>query len=98
MSVVVSRLPARWALQTALWILLVSFQRLEKAKREASANTLTESGETMRAAGLKAISTVLETTAILIRSKKPTNSELVNLIATRIRGVISKSCAHLLFL
>jgi ATP phosphoribosyltransferase len=52
----------------------------------------------MRAAGLKAISTVLETTAILIRSKKPTNSELVNLIATRIRGVISKSCAHLLFL
>jgi len=43
----------------------------------------------MRAAGLKAISTVLETTAILIRSKNPTNPDLVNLIATRIRGVIS---------
>lgn len=45
----------------------------------------------MRAAGLKAISTVLETTAILIRSKKPSNPDLVNLIATRIRGVISRS-------
>jgi ATP phosphoribosyltransferase len=52
---------------------------------------LVESGETMRAAGLKAISTVLETTAILIRSKNPTNIDLVNLIATRIRGVISKT-------
>jgi ATP phosphoribosyltransferase len=50
---------------------------------------LVESGETMRAAGLIAISTVLETTAILIRSKNPTNPDLVNLIATRIRGVIS---------
>ncbi|KAI4785382.1 ATP phosphoribosyltransferase, partial [Aureobasidium sp. EXF-8845] len=50
---------------------------------------LVESGETMRAAGLKAISTVLETTAILIRSKNPTNIDLVNLIATRIRGVIT---------
>ncbi|THW62474.1 ATP phosphoribosyltransferase [Aureobasidium pullulans] len=50
---------------------------------------LVESGETMRAAGLKAISTVLETTAILIRSKKPSNPDLVNLIATRIRGVIT---------
>lgn len=51
----------------------------------------TESGETMRAAGLKAISTVIETTAILIKSKKPSDPKLVDLIAARIRGVISKS-------
>ncbi|KAL1618252.1 ATP phosphoribosyltransferase (ATP-PRTase) (ATP-PRT) [Neofusicoccum ribis] len=48
-----------------------------------------ESGETMRAAGLKAISTVIETTAILIKSKKPSDPKLVDLIAARIRGVIT---------
>ncbi|KAL1636728.1 ATP phosphoribosyltransferase (ATP-PRTase) (ATP-PRT) [Diplodia intermedia] len=50
---------------------------------------LVESGETMRAAGLKAISTVVETTAILVKSKKPSNPQLVDLIAARIRGVIT---------
>ncbi|KAK5191333.1 ATP phosphoribosyltransferase (ATP-PRTase) (ATP-PRT), partial [Cryomyces antarcticus] len=50
---------------------------------------LVESGETMRAAGLKAISTVVESTAILIKSKRPSDPKLVNLIASRIRGVIS---------
>ncbi|KAF2405453.1 HisG-domain-containing protein [Trichodelitschia bisporula] len=50
---------------------------------------LVESGETMRAAGLKAISTVVESTAVLIKSKHPTNPELVDLIAGRIRGVIT---------
>ncbi|KAF2720276.1 ATP phosphoribosyltransferase [Polychaeton citri CBS 116435] len=50
---------------------------------------LVESGETMRAAGLKAISTVIESTAILIRSKKPSDPKLVALIANRIRGVIT---------
>ncbi|KAH7062175.1 hypothetical protein B0J12DRAFT_591221 [Macrophomina phaseolina] len=50
---------------------------------------LVESGETMRAAGLKAISTVIETTAILIKSKKPSDPKLVDLIAARIRGVIT---------
>ncbi|KAL2122687.1 hypothetical protein VTJ04DRAFT_3142 [Mycothermus thermophilus] len=50
---------------------------------------LVESGETMRAAGLKAIDTVLETSAILIKSKAPSNPELVDLIASRIRGVIT---------
>jgi len=50
---------------------------------------LVESGETMRAAGLKAIDTVVESTAVLIKSNKPSNSEMVELIASRIRGVIT---------
>ncbi|KAL7944532.1 hypothetical protein V8C42DRAFT_325092 [Trichoderma barbatum] len=50
---------------------------------------LVESGETMRAAGLKAIDTVVESTAILIKSRSPSNPELVDLIASRIRGVIT---------
>ncbi|GAM89236.1 hypothetical protein ANO11243_072730 [Dothideomycetidae sp. 11243] len=50
---------------------------------------LVESGETMRAAGLKAIDTVLESTAVLIRSKRPSNPALVDLITSRIRGVIT---------
>jgi ATP phosphoribosyltransferase len=43
----------------------------------------------MRAAGLKAISTVVESTAVLIRSKHPSDPQLVDLIASRIRGVIT---------
>jgi len=43
----------------------------------------------MKAAGLKAIDTVVESTAILIKSKKPSNPEMVTLIADRIRGVIT---------
>ncbi|KAJ8107495.1 hypothetical protein ONZ43_g6716 [Nemania bipapillata] len=50
---------------------------------------LVESGETMKAAGLKPIDTVVETTAILIKSRNPSNPELVDLIAQRIRGVIT---------
>jgi len=50
---------------------------------------LVESGETMRAAGLKAISTVVESTAILIKSKHPSDPKLVELITSRIRGVIT---------
>jgi ATP phosphoribosyltransferase len=50
---------------------------------------LVESGETMRAAGLTAIDTVIESTAILIKSKNVSNEKLVNLIAARIRGVIT---------
>lgn len=46
-----------------------------------------ESGETMKAAGLKAIDTVVQSTAVLIKSKN-TKNELVDLIASRIRGVI----------
>lgn len=43
----------------------------------------------MRAAGLKAIDTVVESTAILIRSRSPSDPALVELIASRIRGVIA---------
>ena len=48
-----------------------------------------ESGETMRAAGLKAIATVIESSAILISSKHPSDPKLVSLIASRIKGVIT---------
>lgn len=50
--------------------------------------TLTESGETMKAAGLKAIDTVVSSTAVLVKSKNPTNPVLVDLVASRIKGVI----------
>lgn len=43
----------------------------------------------MRAAGLKAIDTIVESTAVLIKSQNPTNIEMVELIAARIRGVIT---------
>jgi ATP phosphoribosyltransferase len=43
----------------------------------------------MKAAGLKAIDTVAETSALLIKSKAPSNPELVDLIASRIGGVIT---------
>ncbi|KAE8448371.1 hypothetical protein EG329_009615 [Mollisiaceae sp. DMI_Dod_QoI] len=50
---------------------------------------LVESGETMKAAGLKAIDTVVSSSAVLIRSKNPSNPAIVDLIASRIRGVIT---------
>ena len=50
--------------------------------------TSLESGETMKAAGLKAIDTVVESTAVLIKSKHPSNQTLVDLITERIKGVI----------
>lgn len=43
----------------------------------------------MRAAGLCAIDTLVESTAILIKSQKPTNPDTLELIASRIRGVIT---------
>ncbi|KAL4796681.1 DNA mismatch repair protein Msh3 [Aspergillus venezuelensis] len=49
---------------------------------------LVESGETMRAAGLKAIDTVVESTAILVKNRN-TQNPLVDLITSRIRGVIT---------
>lgn len=49
----------------------------------------------MKAAGLKAIDTVVSSTAVLVKSKHPSNPELVDLIASRIRGVISMFiCRH----
>ncbi|KAA8908634.1 hypothetical protein FN846DRAFT_944715 [Sphaerosporella brunnea] len=50
---------------------------------------LVESGETMKAAGLKPIATILDTTAILIKSNHPSNPQLINTIESRIRGVIT---------
>ncbi len=50
---------------------------------------LVESGETMKAAGLQAIDTVVLTVATLIKSKNPSNQAMVDLIASRINGVIT---------
>ncbi|KXN88304.1 ATP phosphoribosyltransferase [Leucoagaricus sp. SymC.cos] len=53
---------------------------------------LVESGETMRAAGLHAIGTVVDTQAVLIRSnkpKKPGHDELIQVIKKRLAGVIA---------
>ena len=43
----------------------------------------------MKVAGLHAISTLLETQAILIRNKNPSDPSLVNKITSRIKGVIA---------
>ncbi|MCJ1319405.1 ATP phosphoribosyltransferase (ATP-PRTase) (ATP-PRT) [Xylographa vitiligo] len=50
---------------------------------------LVESGETMKAAGLKDIDTVITSTAILIKNKNSKKQEMIDLIASRIRGVIT---------
>lgn len=50
---------------------------------------LVESGETMKAAGLKALDTVVESESVLIKSSNPSNPALVDLIASRITGVIT---------
>lgn len=53
---------------------------------------LVESGDTMRAAGLHAIATVLETEAVLVKSsiqKHPALEPLVNTITSRIAGVVA---------
>lgn len=50
--------------------------------------TNAESGETMKAAGLKAIDTVVASTAILVKSKNTTNP-VVDLLTSRVRGVIT---------
>jgi ATP phosphoribosyltransferase len=47
-----------------------------------------ESGETMRAAGLHEIATVLETEATLIRNPRTKHDGLVRKLAARIEGVI----------
>lgn len=51
-----------------------------------------ESGETMRAAGLHAIATVLETEAVLIKSNPPKHphlAPLIDMIMNRIAGVLA---------
>jgi len=55
---------------------------------------LVESGETMRAAGLVAIDTVLNTEAVLIKAsspKHPHHAELISTITKRIAGVVAAS-------
>lgn len=69
-----------------LWILLVSTIPF----LDSYYSQFTESGETMKAAGLKAIDTVVSSTAVLIKSKNPTNLDIVELVAARIKGVIGK--------
>ena len=43
----------------------------------------------MKAAGLKPIATVVDSTAVLIRSKHPSNAALADLIASRIEGFVT---------
>ncbi|KAH7927669.1 HisG-domain-containing protein [Leucogyrophana mollusca] len=53
---------------------------------------LVESGDTMRAAGLHAIATVLDTEAVLIKSSVPKHAHhtpLIGLITSRIAGVVA---------
>ncbi|KAJ7478647.1 ATP phosphoribosyltransferase [Mycena galericulata] len=53
---------------------------------------LVESGDTMRAAGLHAIATLLESEAVLIKStipKHPQLSPLIDLVTSRIAGVVA---------
>lgn len=50
---------------------------------------LVESGETMKAAGLKAISTILHTSAYLISSKQPRFPELVSMVHQRFQGLMA---------
>ncbi|KAJ3573989.1 hypothetical protein NP233_g2060 [Leucocoprinus birnbaumii] len=53
---------------------------------------LVESGETMRAAGLHAIATVIKTEAVLIKTNKPQSPDheaLIKVITKRIAGVIA---------
>lgn len=55
---------------------------------------LPESGDTMRAAGLHPIETITQTEAVLIRSsarKHPDLEPLINMIASRIAGVVAAS-------
>jgi ATP phosphoribosyltransferase len=50
---------------------------------------LVESGETMRAAGLKPIETILSTSAHLIASKKSKRPELIQKVLQRLEGVMA---------
>ncbi|KAH8832581.1 ATP phosphoribosyltransferase [Flagelloscypha sp. PMI_526] len=55
---------------------------------------LVESGDTMRAAGLHAIATLLNSEAVLIKSRKPAKPDLlplITLLTSRIAGVVAAS-------
>lgn len=50
---------------------------------------LVETGESMRAAGLHDIHDLMETQSVLIANKKSTHADLIEKIASRVRGVIT---------
>ena len=52
----------------------------------------------MRVAGLKAISTVVDTSMILIKSRHATHPELIKQITSRIKGWIGKVITLPMFL
>ena len=52
-------------------------------------NLFIESGETMRAAGLHDIHTLLETQSVLMSNKQSKHTDLIEKIASRMRGVIA---------
>ena len=71
-------------------ILLVS--KVKQIRVDLSFNALIESGDTMRAAGLRSIATMLQTEAVLIRSRTPKHpnlTPLINLVTKRIAGVVA---------
>lgn len=66
--------------------------RCLKSDVEKCQTIFSESGDTMRAAGLNAIATVLQTEAVLIKSNVPHRAHhtpLIDLIASRIAGVVA---------
>ncbi|KAK3069736.1 ATP phosphoribosyltransferase (ATP-PRTase) (ATP-PRT) [Teratosphaeriaceae sp. CCFEE 6253] len=68
---------------------LVGANEIDVVWRAHASDTFAESGLTMRVAGLKAIATVIDSSAVLIRSKHPADPKWVELITDRIRGVIT---------
>ncbi|KNC84917.1 ATP phosphoribosyltransferase [Sphaeroforma arctica JP610] len=50
---------------------------------------LVETGETMRAAGLEIISLIMDTQTVLIGNKHTTHQDLIDILQTRIKGVIT---------
>lgn len=75
---------------TPTHISLLSFPLVHpSSERQTLGSPLRESGETMRAAGLLPIATLVSSTAVLLSSTHPSNRPLVALIASRIKGVIT---------
>jgi ATP phosphoribosyltransferase len=75
-------------------IIFVVEDMLVYAYTQLNPSLLEESGDTMRAAGLHAIATLLQTEAVLIKSSTPKHEALqplIELITSRIAGVIAAS-------
>ncbi|KAK0263439.1 hypothetical protein B0A54_00796 [Friedmanniomyces endolithicus] len=78
-----------WKLQTNILHLSGSVEAAYSLGMADAVVDLVESGLTMRVAGLKPIATVLESSAVLIRSKHPSDPKWVDLLTDRMRGVIT---------